>query len=299
MYSSYDKSLLAGDFNTKDEDEVILDFLHDRNAKNLVKEKTCFKIIENPSCIDLFITDSPLSFQGTTTVETGLSDFHKMIVTVFKTTFPKAPPKIISYRDYKKFTLKDFQIYLKKKIQAQPNMNYNLFEKVFLEVLEEHAPVKRKTVLYNNKPYMAKALRKAIRRRSALRNKFLKDKTDEAFAVFKTQKIYTNKRLKKERKKYFGNLDLKNFTDNKKFWNTVKPLFTKIKGGSQRITLVENEEVITDDKEIAETFNTFFDKAVSSLDININPFLLNDPGDLTDPVDIALKNLKAIQASLI
>ena len=56
--------------------------------------------------------------------------------------------------------------------------------------------------------------------------------------------------------------------------------------------MVENEEVITDDKEIAETFNTFFDKAVSSLDININPFLLNDPGDLTDPVDIALKKFE-------
>ena len=86
-----------------------------------------------------------------------------------------APPKIISYRDYKKFTLKHFQIDLKKKIQAQPNMNYNLFEKVFLEVLEEHAPVKKKTVRYNNKPYMTKTLRKAIMRRSALRNKFLKE----------------------------------------------------------------------------------------------------------------------------
>ena len=81
--------------------------------------------------------------------------------------------------------------------------------------------------------------------------------------------------LKKERKKYFGNLDLKNFTDNKKFWNIVKPLFSKSNGGSRKITLVENEEVITDDKEVAETFNTFFDKAVTSLDIQINPFLLN------------------------
>ena len=59
---------------------------------------------------------------------------------------------------------------------------------------------------------------------------------------------------------------------------------------------MENEEVITEDQEIAETFNTFFDKAVSSLDININPLLLNDPGDLENPVEIALKKLRAIQA---
>ena len=55
VYSSYDKFLLAGDFNTDVGDEVLEDFLNDRNAKNLVKEKTCFKSIENPGCIDLFI----------------------------------------------------------------------------------------------------------------------------------------------------------------------------------------------------------------------------------------------------
>ena len=49
--------------------------------KNLVKDKTCFKSIDNPSCIDLFLTNSFQSFQKTTTVSTGLSDFHKMIVT--------------------------------------------------------------------------------------------------------------------------------------------------------------------------------------------------------------------------
>ena len=102
--------------------------------------------------------------------------------------------------------------------------------------------------------------------------------------------------MKKERKKYFGDLDLNNYIDNKKFWNTVKPLFSKVKGGSQRITLVENEEVITDNKEIAETFGSFFEKAVSSLDIKINPFLLNDPSELKNPVDIALKKLEIIRA---
>ena len=81
-YSSYDKFLLAGDFNMEEDDEPLHNFLYERNAKNLVKEKTCFKSMTNPSCIDLFITDSPNSFQHTTTVPIGLSDFHKMAVTV-------------------------------------------------------------------------------------------------------------------------------------------------------------------------------------------------------------------------
>ena len=40
VYSSYDKFLLAGDFNTEEEDEALNNFLFERNAKNLVKEKT-------------------------------------------------------------------------------------------------------------------------------------------------------------------------------------------------------------------------------------------------------------------
>ena len=84
-YSSYDKFLLAGDFNMEEDEEAVSNFLYERNAKNLVKEKTCFKSVTNPSCIDLFITDSPNSFQHTTTVPIGLSDCHKMAVTVLTT----------------------------------------------------------------------------------------------------------------------------------------------------------------------------------------------------------------------
>ena len=85
------------------------EFLEAFGAKNLVKEDTCFKSMENPSCIDLFLTNSPLSFQNTTTITTGLSDFHKMVVTVMKTAFPKAEPQILYYRDYKDFDLYNFR----------------------------------------------------------------------------------------------------------------------------------------------------------------------------------------------
>ena len=55
-------------------------------------EDTCFKNTLNPSCIDLFIRNSPLSFQNTIAVSTGLSDFHKMVITVMKISFKKHSP---------------------------------------------------------------------------------------------------------------------------------------------------------------------------------------------------------------
>ena len=60
------------------------------DSKSLVKDKTCFKNPKNPRCIDLFITNSIGSFQKTTAVASGFSDFHKMIMTVLKATFQKS-----------------------------------------------------------------------------------------------------------------------------------------------------------------------------------------------------------------
>ena len=292
VYSSYDKFLLAGDFNIEEEESPLRDFLYEHNAKNLVKQKTCFKNIDNPSCIDLCITNCHRCFQNTTTLSTGLSDFHKMVITVMKKSIPKDEPKIIQYRDYKNFVENNFRIELKEKLQNTFIDNYNKFENIFLEVLNKHAPPKKKIFRANHKPYMTKSLRKAIMRRSALENKYYRNKSEETYKAYKKQRNFTNKLLKKEKKRYFSNLKLNNFTDNKKFWNTVKPLFSNCGGGSQKITLVKDDKIISNDKDVAETFNEFFKNSVKSLNISQNRHLINDTGNLTDPVEIAMKKFE-------
>ena len=291
-YSSYDKFLLAGDFNTEETSEFLEDFLFEHHAKNLVKEATCFKSIDNPSCIDLFITNSPLSFQNTTTVTTGISDFHKLVVTVMKTSFPKSKPKTIYYRDYKKFDLQKFRKELREELRKTVVIGYAHFEYIFLQVLEKHAPTKQKVVRANDKPFMTKVLRKAIMRRSFLKNKYQKLKTEESQKAFKKQKNYTNRLLRKEQIKYWSNLDLKKYLDNKKFFDTIKPLFSKSISSKQNITLVEDNELITEDKEVAEKFNKFFIATVSSLDITENKDLLTDHTNIDDPVEIAVKKFE-------
>ena len=57
------------------------------NFKNLVSTATCFKNIDHPTCIDLILTNKSRSFQNTTVIETGLSDFHKLTVTIMKAIF--------------------------------------------------------------------------------------------------------------------------------------------------------------------------------------------------------------------
>ena len=113
--------------------------MYQYDSKNTVKDKTCFKSVENPSCIDLFITNSANSFQNTTSVFTGLSDCHKMVLTVMKSTFPKGKPKQITYRNYKTFNNFYFKQDLNEALSSKDVKEYNYFEDVFLEVLNKHA----------------------------------------------------------------------------------------------------------------------------------------------------------------
>ena len=94
-----DKFILVVDFNAEESEPRLSQFLYEYNAKNIVKEYTCFKNASNRSCIYLFITNSSLSFQNTIAVSNELFDFHKMVITIMKMSFKKHSPIEGHYRD--------------------------------------------------------------------------------------------------------------------------------------------------------------------------------------------------------
>ena len=175
VYSKYEIFLIAGDFNVQEEELSLQYFLHQYGAVNMVKENTCFKSKDNPSCIDLLLTNSNKSFQNTTTISTGLSDFHKMTITVMKTTFVKQKPRLILYRDYSKYSKDNCLLELERNMKKKEINEYETFENIFLNVLNKHAPFKKKIIRGNQKPYVTKRLRKAIMKRSFLENNFYKN----------------------------------------------------------------------------------------------------------------------------
>ena len=95
-------------------------------------------------------------------------------------------------------------------------------------------PLKKKFLRANHAPYMTKTLRKAIVRRSQLQTKYFKNKSQNDYLAFKKQRNFCSKLYKKERKNYYNSLDIKNITDNKQFWKTIKPFLSeKIKTTSK------------------------------------------------------------------
>ena len=89
--------------------------------------------------------------------------------------------------------------------------------------------------------------------------------------------------LRKNKRDYFGNLNNKIVTDNK-FWKTISPLFSEKAFHRECITLKESNKRITNNAELAETFNTFFIQIVPNLNIdsNLGDNITNP--NITDPV---------------
>ena len=73
--------------------------------------------------------------------------------------------------------------------------------------------------------------------------------------------------MRKEKKEYFAKLNEKGITDNKKFWHTVKPLISDKVKSRETITLFNNENIESNEKEVAKAFNDFFSKIVKNLKI--------------------------------
>ena len=67
-------------------------FCDNYNLTSLIKQPACYKNPNNPTCIDLILSNTPRSFQSTGVIEKGLSDFHLMTLTATKKALENSTP---------------------------------------------------------------------------------------------------------------------------------------------------------------------------------------------------------------
>ena len=131
------------------------------DLKSLIKEPICYKNPENPSCIDLILTNNPKCFQCSSVDEADLSDFHRMVVTVMKATFKKILSRVIHNRDYKNFQIDRCRDELTPKLSnivSENSIRLNEFLNICRDMLEQHVPCKQKYTHGNHLPFMKKTI---------------------------------------------------------------------------------------------------------------------------------------------
>ena len=114
---------------------------------------------------------------------------------------------------------------------------------------------------------MTKALRKAIMHRSKLNNIFHKTRAKEYWSNYKKQRNFCVNLLCNTKKDYFQKLNIKDLTDNKKFWKTIKPFFSNKGLNSNKLMLREKDVVVADEKALATLMNNYFVNITADLDL--------------------------------
>ena len=270
--SKYDNIILMGDINIdfKDTNSIgnreLKDFMNVFGLQNVIKDNTCF-FRDNESSIDVILTNTPRKLFHSNTFELGISDCHKMVGTYLRVHMSRLKSKKITYRSLKNFDSEAFCLELGTKLKQisyeNGNVAFDNLVSTYTDLLDRFAPLKCKTIRGNQSRFMNKSLSKAIMKRSALKSKYLKKKTSENRTNFKKQRNFCTKlrdqAIKNDFDEAFSDLN----SNSKPFYDILKPYLTN-KGAlcNTDISLSENNNILSNDIEIANIFNEYYTNIV-------------------------------------
>ena len=90
--------------------------------------------------------------------------------------------------------------------------------------------------------------------RSRLKNKYIRKRNDKNWENYKKQRNFCVDLLRKTEAEYFQNLNVKDLSDNRKFWKTIKPYFSNKDLNSNRLSLKEKGNLVSDEKKTSNHY---------------------------------------------
>ena len=105
---------------------------------------------------------------------------------------------------------------------------------------------------------MTKTLRKAIMCRSKLKNIYNKKRSNYNCTNYKKQNNFCVNLLRKTKTDYFQNLNIRDLSDNWKFWQKMKPYFSNKGLNSNKLLLKGKGNLVSNEKQLATIMNSFF-----------------------------------------
>ena len=167
-----DNILVLGDLNYNLLDQYrhgkILSDINDIfDMSCLLSKPTCFRG-DQGTLLDVFLTNRPKKFYKSTSVETGISDFHHIIITVMKGSNQKPSQKYHTSRSYKKFDETKFLYDLNNDLAtviltlSDYENNCSTLGNIIKNVIDRHAPIKTRKIRNHSSPAMNGKWRRAI-----------------------------------------------------------------------------------------------------------------------------------------
>ena len=214
--------------------------------------------------IDVILTNKPRSFLTSGTFDLSLID-HRLDYAVSRSNCPRTFPITAERRTIKNYDPERFC----DDLHSTPFDVTYIFEDIddihwawsylLCSVLENHAPIKRKTANREHVSFMTRELLEAIRKRNKLKRLYNESKRRLDWDRYKTQRNLTSSLRRKAVSNYFRTTASNARGNPKKFWQTVKPFMHSKKNISRdSIHLKEGDSLVVNKLEVAQIFNAHF-----------------------------------------
>ena len=243
----------------------LLDVCDTYAFNNLITKPTCFTTFGKPSLLDVILTNKSDLVHKTLNFNCGLSDFHNMVCVQLKSEVQQTKTNYTTYRSFRSLDTDNFNSDLETKLsQLEYNTSndlnhiYDNFSQSFIEVVDKHAPLKKRKMQPKPVPFMNRNLREAIYKKRMLFNKYNKFRTPKNWEKYRQQRILVTHIRRKSIDKYFLDRCVGGCRSGT-FWNTIKPFLTNKGSIHQKDTILcENDVLINDQAQICDIFNDFF-----------------------------------------
>ena len=230
----------------------------------LIKEATRVTMTTS-SLIDHIVTNTPEKISDSGVIHTGISD-HSLVFAIRKISVTKNRENIVETRNMKNFDDKKFIEDLMQQhwenvyfFAEDPNTKWEIWKKLFLEVLDKHAPLQQKKIRAKRIPWITSPIKELIiNTRGKLKRKAIITNLECDWENYKRIRNRVNIELKNAKKEYYSTRIADEGNNPKKAWKTINNLL----GRKNKQTVVNElklgDNSLTNPKDIAEGFNDYF-----------------------------------------
>lgn len=233
-----------------------------RSSRNKFGHKT-------ESIIDLIFSNDPNKCSNAKSALVSWTDHNIVYITKY-TKVPKRPPRVIVKRSFKKFVLEDYQgdlaavpwdlVYLEDDLDCA----VDCFTKLFTNVIELHAPIRKCTIKAKPSPWIDQQLREAISQRDEAKIIASRSGLDSDIMIYRKYRNFVVK-LNRQKKTLYYNTAFEECRNNsKQIWHTVNGLL----GRSNSVSPVSVEvdgKISTKPMDIANHFADYFESKINDL----------------------------------
>ena len=263
--------VLLGDLNvnmlphsncSKKDKQELLKFLRTLDFSQLIKDLS--RVTDKSrTLIDVILVNNKHRIVDSGVVPVTLSD-HFLIFCVLKSGVAKASPRTIEYRSYKHFDVNAF----KRDLEGVPwhvvgneaDIDDAVFtwNKLFSDIADSHAPVKKRRVRGVPLPWMNTKINETMQDRDYHHRKAIKSNSSFHWTEYRRLRNLVNRKIKSAKSSYYCDLIREARGDSSKLWKAVNKASSRSNISSTPQCIIFDGAHYTTPQSIASALNSHF-----------------------------------------